>query len=438
MHFVFLYALVLHSEAVSTRQAERDAGRTEPRTSVSTTGDWLGCTMTRLEATGSRADEVATRGRDKDERRLALIGNQAFLIHNFRGPLIQDITARGWHVLAMAPDYDDASRAAVRSLGAEPVDWVFTRTGLNPIADLLAMRRLTRILRDQRVTVTLSYFIKPVVYGTIAARLAEVKRRYALIEGLGYAFIEDTAESFKRFVVRPTVKSLYRRALGMATGVFFLNEDDLSDFKRWSLVEPSKATVIGAIGLDLNDWRPAPAVTRPVVFLLVARLLRDKGIYEYVEAARRVKATHPETRFLLLGGLDSNPAAIAETVVNSWVAEGVIEWQGHVPVRPWLAQSSVFVLPSYREGVPRSTQEAMAMARPVITTDAVGCRETVVDGKNGFLVPVRDADALEAAMRRFVDNPDIIEPMGAESRKMAEERYDARRVNKVILDIMQL
>jgi glycosyltransferase involved in cell wall biosynthesis len=371
-------------------------------------------------------------------RRLALIGNQAFLIHNFRGPLIQDMIARGWEVLALAPDYDDDSRAAVRSLGAEPVDWVFTRTGLNPLADVLAMLRLARMLRQRRVAVTLSYFIKPVIYGTIAARLAGVQRRFALIEGLGYAFIEETAASFKRSVVRWSVKSLYRFALSLATGVFFLNKDDLADFRRWSLVSPDKGTVIGAIGLDLEDWRPAPAVTQPVVFLLVARLLRDKGVYEYVDAARRVKASHSDARFLLLGGLDSNPAAIPEEIVRSWVAEGVIEWHGHVPVRPWLAEASVFVLPSYREGVPRSTQEAMAMARPVITTDAVGCRETVVEGKNGFLVPVRDADALEAVMRRFIQDPQIIEPMGKESRRMAENLFDARRANKVILDAMGL
>jgi glycosyltransferase involved in cell wall biosynthesis len=345
--------------------------------------------------------------------------------------------ARGWHVLALAPDYDEETRAAVRSLGAEPVDWVFTRTGLNPVSDLLAMLRLAVLLRARQVTAVLGYAIKPVIYGTIAAQIAGVKRRHALIEGLGYAFIEGE-ESLKRSFVRSGVKALYRRALSAATGVFFLNKDDLADFTRWSLVDSRKVTMLGGIGVDLKDWPSVPAVTAPVTFLLVARLLRDKGIFEYVEAARRVKATHPQTRFLLLGGLDSNPAAIAKSVVSSWVDEGLIEWHGHVPVRPWLAQTSVFVLPSYREGVPRSTQEAMAMARPVITTDAVGCRETVVEGENGFLVPVRDAEALEAAMRRFIENPELIEPMGQISRLMAEERFDARRVNKVILDEMGL
>lgn len=392
-----------------------------------------------MPQTGKSNDHLAQelkRNEEGETRRLALIGNQALSLHNFRGPLIQDMIARGWQVLALAPDYDEESRAAIRSLGAEPVDWVFTRTGLNPVSDLLAMLRLARMLRERRATAMLGYFIKPVIYGTIAARIAGVKRRYALIEGLGYAFI-DGAEGLKRSLVRSGVKQLYRIALNAATGVFFLNKDDLADFTRWSLVDRRKVTMLGAIGVDLKDWPPAPAVTAPVTFLLVARLLRDKGILEYVEAARRVKATHPQTRFLLLGGLDSNPAAIAESVVSAWAREGVIEWQGHVPVRPWLAQTSVFVLPSYREGVPRSTQEAMAMARPVITTDAVGCRETVVEGENGFLVPVRNAGALEAAMRRFIENPELIESMGQVSRRMAEERFDARRVNKVILDAME-
>jgi glycosyltransferase involved in cell wall biosynthesis len=167
---------------------------------------------------------------------------------------------------------------------------------------------------------------------------------------------------------------------------------------------------------------------------MVARLLREKGIVEYARAAMIIKKKHPDTRFILLGGLDTNPGALSRDQVEQWAAAGILEWPGHVSdVSRWLAQTSVYVLPSYREGVPRSTQEAMAMARPVITTDVPGCRETVIDGENGFMVPVRNADALAAAMERFIMQPDLIEKMGQASRSIAEERFDVHKINQAIL-----
>ena len=174
-------------------------------------------------------------------------------------------------------------------------------------------------------------------------------------------------------------------------------------------------------------------MTEPITFLLVARMLREKGIEQFAEAAKKVKERHPETLFILLGGLDNNPGTISIENVNEWVKEGVLEWHGHVQVQPWMRQASVFVLPSYREGVPASTQEAMAMGRAIITTDVPGCRETVVDGQNGFLVPVRDANALAQAMLRFVENPELIVRMGQRSRQIAEEKYDVHKVNAVML-----
>ena len=179
---------------------------------------------------------------------------------------------------------------------------------------------------------------------------------------------------------------------------------------------------------------PVPA--QPVTFLLAARLLREKGIVEYAHAARQVKQLHPEVRFVLLGGLDPNPGGLREAEISAWVTEGILEWPGHVAVKPWLAKTSVCVLPSYREGLPRSTQEAMAMGRPVITTDAPGCRDTVQEGVNGYLVPVRDVAALAQAMLRFVNNPSLIEPMGHASRRMAEANFDVRQINARLIKIL--
>jgi glycosyltransferase involved in cell wall biosynthesis len=176
----------------------------------------------------------------------------------------------------------------------------------------------------------------------------------------------------------------------------------------------------------------------PITFLLMARLLREKGIGEYAAAARAVRRDHPDTRFVLLGGLDPNPHGLRAEEVQAWVDEGLLEWPGHVDdVSGVLADSSVYVLPSYyREGVPRSTQEALAAGRPVITTDSVGCRETVIDGRNGFLIPVRDVEALAGAMRRFIERPALLASMGRESHLLAEERFDVRRINAVMLGHM--
>lgn len=373
--------------------------------------------------------------------RISIIGNQAFSLLNFRGPLIEDMVRRGKEVFAFAPDYDKATRAAVRALGAEPVDYSLSRTGMNPLRDALDMIRLTLLLRRLKPDITLSYAIKPVIYGTLAAWLARVPRRFAMIEGLGYVFTPpEGAEPMKRRALRGAVSILYSAALWSADLVFFLNKDDIDELSKKGLVSPIKVFLLGGIGVDLDEWMPAPSVTKPITFLLAARLLREKGIVEYAKAARIVKQKHPETRFILIGNLDTNPGALSRPEIEAWVAEGVLEWPGHVPdVRLWMENASVFVLPSYyREGVPRSTQEAMAMARPVITTDAPGCRETVIDGKNGFLIPVRDVKALADAMERFILQPELIEWMGKASRLIAEERFDVHKVNEVILREMGL
>ncbi len=373
--------------------------------------------------------------------RISIIGNQAFSLLNFRGPLIEDMVRRGKEVFAFAPDYDKATRAAVRALGAEPVDYSLSRTGMNPVRDALDMIRLALLLRRLKPDITLSYAIKPVIYGTLAAWLARVPRRFAMIEGLGYVFTPpEGAEPMKRRALRFGVGILYAAALWSANLVFFLNKDDIDEFLKKRLVSSAKVFLLGGIGVDLDEWKPTPPVTKPVTFLLAARLLREKGIAEYAKAARIVKLKHPETRFIIIGSLDTNPGALSRAEVETWTAEGILEWPGHVPdVRSWMAKASVFVLPSYyREGVPRSTQEMMAMARPIITTDAPGCRETVIDGKNGFLVPARDAKALADAMERFILQPELVERMGKASRLIAEERFDVHKVNDVILREMGL
>lgn len=373
------------------------------------------------------------------KRKACVIGNQAFSLLNFRGPLIAEMLANDLEVFALAPDFDDKTRAAVQSLGAVPVDYSLSRTGMNPLRDAMDMMYLARLLRRLKPDIILAYIPKPVIYGTLAAWMAGVPQRFALITGLGYAFTPSAKmQSLKRRLLQDVVMNLYRHSLKHAAKVFFQNQDDCTLFIDKGVVSASQSIRINGTGVDLDMWHQVPCVTKPVTFLLAARLLREKGIVEFVEASRQIRVMQPESRFILLGGLDSNPGALTRSEVEAWVREGIIEWPGHVSdVRQWIAQASVFVLPSYyREGVPRSIQEAMAMGRPVITTDAPGCRDTVIDGENGFLVPVRDIGALVEAMARFVRQPDLMEKMGKTSRQLAEERFDVHRINQVILQEM--
>jgi len=236
------------------------------------------------------------------------------------------------------------------------------------------------------------------------------------------------------------IQPMYWVALRNNTKVFFQNPDDQELFTSMNLVSGCEQCVlINGSGVDIEYYRETPPVTERIVFLLIARLISDKGINEYVEAARRIKQDYPEVVFRLVGPFDSNPSAIPKKKIEKWHDEGVIEYLGKTrDVRPYIAESSVYVLPSYREGTPRTVLEAMSMGRPIITSDAPGCRETVIEGKNGYLVRVKDVDGLVQALERFILNPKLISMMGKESRKIAVKKYDVRKVNATILETMGL
>lgn len=367
---------------------------------------------------------------------LAVISNQAFSLINFRGALIQDLVAKDVRVYALAPDFTDEFREKVRNLGAEPIDYSLQRAGLNPLRDSIDSVRLALLLRRLRPEATLAYFIKPVIFGTMAAWMAGVPARFAMIEGLGYVFMDDdSARTPKRVLLRALAARLYRLALSRAKRVILLNRDDVADLCSAGILARSKAVLIPGIGVSLKDFPHVPVTSDPVTFVLVARLLREKGVYDFVEAARLVKARCPGARFVLVGGVDANPGSVSEQELRVWEREGVVAWTGQIAdVRSQLINASVFVLPSYyREGVPRSTQEAMAIGRPVITTNSPGCRDTVICGENGFLVPVRNPVALASAMVKFIEQPSLIESMGRASRRIAEERFDVTVINRRML-----
>jgi len=371
--------------------------------------------------------------------KIAVISNGARSLLNFRGPLMAEMIRRGHEVVALAPDHSAETRRALQAMDVRPLDFAMTRAGIGPIQEIGTIMDLRRLLRAHRPDVCFSYFLKPVIYGTIAAWLAGVPRRYGLIAGLGSAFASSSQRPWARSALQHAMSALAKFSFRRIDRLMFQNIDDLTEFVTRGIVVRDKAELIGATGVDLDEWPLTSLPEGPITFILAARLLRDKGVGEYAEAARQIKATHPHTRFILLGNVDQNPDTFTSAEVWAWVSEGLVEWPGHVPVAPWLAEAHVFVLPSYyREGVPRSTQEAMAMGRPIITTDAPGCRETVVEGVNGYCIPPRDASSLAAAMTRFIAEPSLLSRMGFESRRIAEERFDVHRINDKLLAAMEL
>jgi glycosyltransferase involved in cell wall biosynthesis len=371
--------------------------------------------------------------------RIAVVGGFARSLISFRGDMLRSMVELGHEVLAMAPEDDPEVAAALKEMGVRYQPVPLRRTGMNPIRDAVTVVALARAFRAYRPDAVFVYAVKPVIYGSMAARLAGVRLRVAMITGTGSAF--GGGGSRKRRLVSWLVKRLYWAGLAGVHVVFFQNPDDERLFRSLGLVGRRKQRIerVGGSGVDLTRFVPTPLPDGPMTFILIGRVIRDKGVAEYVEAARHVRKTHPDARFQLLGPLDVNPTAISKDELDGWVASGDIEYLGRTPdVRPNLTLAHVCVLPSYGEGMPRSVLEAMAMARPVIVTDVPGCRETVVPGRNGLLVPVRDPAALADAMTRLIEEPERLAEMGRESRRLAEERFDVVAVNRTIVTAMGL
>jgi glycosyltransferase involved in cell wall biosynthesis len=365
-----------------------------------------------------------------------IFGSYAPSLINFRGPLISAIVARGHKVIAVAPDIGSSTAAAIRSLGAEPRELEITNQSLNPLAMIQAIRELRRLIRAERPDVLLCYTIKPVVVGAIAGRMERVPKIMSLITGAGYAF--TGGRELKRIISRVAATRLYRAALRRSDSIVFQNRDDEQLFRDRQMISPQqKICRINGSGVDLHYFARAP-MPSGISFLMISRLLRDKGIREFAAAAKRVKSDHPEVPIHLVGYIDGSPDSISESELQT-IRDSGVEFHGPAAdVRPAMAACSVYVLPSYREGTPRTVLEAMAMGRAIITTDAPGCRETVQEGVNGLMIPPRDADALYRAMMRFIAEPALAKRMGEQSRKIAESKYDVDLVNADLLEIAEL
>lgn len=372
--------------------------------------------------------------------KVCVVASYAPSLINFRGPLIRALAERGHEVTGCAPGLDETIQNGLQMLRASAYSLQMNRTGTNPLADIALMLSLVELFRRIQPDVVLSYTIKPVVYGTFAATLARVPRSFSLVTGLGYSFTRhDERFDLKQWAVNRIIQTLYRTALARNERVFFQNPDDRRLFADLKLVRAEKTIVTNGSGVDLAHYTRVPIKPGPTTFLLIARLLYSKGIREYVEAARLVKAQFPDARFQLLGPFDSNPAAISPTEIQTWHEAGIIEYLGATTdIRPFMAECSVYVLPSYREGTPRTVLEAMAMGRPVITTDVPGCRQTIRHGENGLLVRPQDVQDLASAMIYFLRNTEKIHEMGEKSHALVVEKFDANQINVVLIEAMGL
>ena len=365
---------------------------------------------------------------------------------NFRGKLLEAIHQQGYEIHIIAPDLAlfPAEHKNLLDLGYCVHEVPMQRTGTNPAADVKTLLRMYGLIKKIKPDYVLSYTIKPVIYGTLAAWLAKVPHRYALITGLGYAF-QNVETNSKRSIFQKLVHGLYQQALSRSHKAFFQNPDDLKLFQDLKLLSSNTpAVVVNGSGVNVTDFNVLPLPQNEqqqakISFLLIARLLLDKGIREYAQAAKIIKNKYPHVEFNLVGWIDENPSAITQQELDQWVGNKTVKYWGKLTdVRPAIAESSVYVLPSYREGTPRTVLEAMAMGRAIITTDAPGCRETVIDGDNGFLVEVKSVQSLVEAMQKFINQPELIEKMGNRSREIALHKYDVHQVNTHMMQEMGL
>jgi glycosyltransferase involved in cell wall biosynthesis len=366
--------------------------------------------------------------------RIALFANTDWYLYNFRMSLARALREQGHEVVLMSPP--GTYSELLREQGWCWISVPMKRRSLNPLREYALIRGLRQLFRRERFDLVHTFTLKCSIYGSLAALAAGRPLRVNSIDGMGYVF---TSHESKAQLLRPVVLGLLRLALvGRKVRLMVQNPDDAAFFRRGELVDPANVRLVSGSGVDCTRFAATPSARGARLrVLLPARLLWDKGLAEYVEAARILLAKGRAIDFLIAGTPDlGNPAAVPEANVKQWVAAGLVTWLGHVDDMVGLLRSvDVVVLPSYREGLPKSLIEAAACGLPLVTTDVPGCREVVTDGVDGLMVPVKDAVALAAAIERLADDPALCARLGAAARAQALAVFDERIVNAKTLDI---
>lgn len=367
-------------------------------------------------------------------KKIIVVGVLPSSLSNFRGELIQSFS-RTNKVVCIASRATKNEITSIETFGVRYLNYPISRNGLNPAQDLKTFLALIRIFKTEKPDIILAYTIKPVIWAGLAARFTNVSNFYGLITGLGFAF---QTGGVKRNLLTKIVKFLYRQALKKSSGVIFQNQDNRDVFINNSIADESNTFLVNGSGVDLSHFEVKELPAQPN-FLLIARLLGEKGIREYIQAAKLVKAKYSNTIFDLVGPEDPSPDGLPIKEVLAWHEDGIINYHGGADdVRPYIESCSIFVLPSYHEGMPRTVLEAMATGRPILTTNVPGCKETVIDGENGWLVEKANAEQLAEKMIWFIENPQEWQRMAEKSREIAIEKFDVHKVNAEIMNIMGL
>lgn len=367
--------------------------------------------------------------------KIAVLSSFTTSLFWFRIDMMHSFRKAGYDVLAVGDGSEEEWAERFAALGIRYRQIPVQRNGTNPLRDLTTFRALHRLLKEEKPDKIFAYQAKTVIYGGIAANLNGIREFYPLIAGVGSVFLGDSP---KQKLIRSILVAEYKLGMRQAPRIFFQNRDDLKVFTDHRILPERKAVMLHGSGVNVEKFTPTPLPERPG-FLCISRLIRDKGVVEYLEAARELHALRPEAQCVLVGPFDTNPSAIRPEELQSYIDDGSVTYVGEQKdVQPYLRECTCYVLPSYHEGTPKTVLEAMACGRPTITTDAPGCRETVTDGVNGYLVPVKDVDAIVRAMEKILDDPEKNTEMARAARRIAEDVYDVHKINLKIRQTMRI
>ncbi len=365
--------------------------------------------------------------------KICVVATSGISLTNFRGRLIQKFIADGHEVVCISIEPPDEVRQSVEALGATYYQVSGSRTGTGIFSGLKMIGSYKDAFKELKPDMCFLYMSKPIAFGGAAAIIAKVPEINILVNGLENAYYRHT---LKDFIVRQVMNFFYYVVSHRSKCVFIQNSDDAKFFLRKKLSKPKNTYVVNGSGVDMEHFARVPIPDKPV-FLMVARLLWSKGIREYLSAIKIVKGTYPEAHFMLVGGLDNNDEAITEEELETCIKNYDIEYCGFASdVRPYIERASVFVLPSYHEGTPRSTLEAMAMGRAILTTTAPGCNDTVEEGVNGYKVPVGDSRLLAERMCELITDSEKRAMMGEKSYQICKNKYEVSLVNQFMIDKM--
>lgn len=372
---------------------------------------------------------------DKHTKKIAVLSSHTPSLFWFRMDMMKSFQSYGYEVYALGNESESEWTEKFAENGVTYRQINVERNGVNPLHDLKALASIKGVLSEIMPDKIFTFQAKTIIYGGIAANMLGITEVYPLIAGMGSVFLKD---DIKTKAIRQVMIQEYKMGMRLAPIVFFQNIDDEKIYRDNHIITKQNVVLIPGSGVNCEKFS-LQEMPELFAFLCISRLIRDKGVYEYLEACREIKKKYPEVRCLLVGPYDTNPSALKPEELKVFIDEGTIEYFGEQDdVRPYLAQCNVFVLPSYREGTPKTNLEAMASGKAVITTNAPGCKETVVDGKNGYLVPVKDVKAIVQKMEYMIEHPEVTANMGLAGRKIAEEKFSVDIVNGIICESMGL